>query len=261
MRRRNFLRIGLVLTLALGAATTLATQSLGGPGRRGVQESPKGGSGGASAMSASGLDYIEPGAVAPIELFAGVTAIGTPPLGRICPTTWLFFANPIMHYDFCYPNNWGFNDGDSAQAMLTIPGPELYGGVQLMSSSAFPWVVGDLSMDAAVQKNAALLNFMVLEPHVALAGCVPSTPITLIGASGQWCSESARSENGEVVLDPLGNINLMKVSIPLTTDPVAPSSEEDTTDYELLLYVRTSQTGWTNLQATIFQIVNNLRPL
>lgn len=254
-------RAAIVLLLALSSIGVVATRSWGDPPKKEIQETSKDG-GGASTMSASGdIDFIEPAADDPIELFQGVSTVVTPPLGRTCPPTWLFFANPIMHYDMCYPATWGFNDGASTQPMLSVPGPELYGGVQLMSASAFPWTVGDLSLDAALAKDAAVLNFMVHEPHVDLEGCAPSTNITMVGAVGQYCTESARLDNGEVIVDPLGSIKIMKVVAPLATNPTAPSTDVDTTGYELLVYVRTSQTGWTSLQATIFQLINNIRPL
>jgi len=108
-----------------------------------------------------------------------VPVAATPPAGVSCPSGWLFFDNPALHYSICYPAAWGFTDFSTTSPLSAIPARGL-GSVNILSADAFPYPADVPFTERPPEVQARLeqaitVNIESFAPGEAREGCQPVT--------------------------------------------------------------------------------------
>lgn len=193
--------------------------------------------------------------VEPVDLLLPVNAAAGLPPGRDCPDGWAFFVDPLMHFDVCYPDGWGFVDQLGGGPADTIPAGGL-GGVKLLSTNAFPRTPPKDPGDP-LPSDVLVVEMERVASDSNLDGCQPDREINIVEATATWCEEEFSSNASD---DP-DTYHALKALIDLPIPPERAYEEDVSGADDALLFVASAgRAHWDRFQSSAFDILRSIRP-
>lgn len=191
----------------------------------------------------------EPGDVRAIDAPAETSA-ALPP-GRMCPDGWRFFVNPVLHFDLCYPDDWGFSSGSDEPNLEVIPGDDLREGINLRS----PRYPLDGDPGGLYDAERIHVSFWLGAPAAEEGEC---RDLPVMGAVGRACERFYSPGADSVEFGPDQPVHGLDGWVPLTVRPsIDPSIDPQR---ELRLTVEARRELWDEHQDTIEEILASIRP-